>query len=149
MKVVLLSDVKGTGKKDQIVEVSDGFARNFLFPRKLAREASAAAIQDVARKQEQERRRKLEEAQKALEQAEEIKKLTVTVRAKCGEGERLVGSITAKEIADALKEQHGIDIDRRKIVLGEPIRKLGSLMVDVRISAEASAQMKVNVIKQD
>ena len=70
MKVVLLSDVKGTGKKDQIVEVSDGFARNFLFPRKLAREASAAAIQDVARKQEQERRRKLEEAQKALEQAE-------------------------------------------------------------------------------
>ncbi len=107
-------------------------------------------MRDLARKQEQERRRKLEEAQKALEQAEEIKKLTVTVRAKCGEGERLFGSITAKEIADALKEQHGtIDIDRRKIVLGEPIRKLGSLMVDVRISAEASAQMKVNVIEQD
>ncbi len=144
MKVILLQDVKGKGKKDQIVEVSDGYARNFLFPKKLAAEADAKAIGD-AKNKEAAAARKIElEKAAANELSEKLQGILVKLQSKAGADGRLYGSITSSDIADALKEQSGIEIDRRKIVLDKPIRTHGSYALDVKLYAGISG--KINVV---
>jgi large subunit ribosomal protein L9 len=147
MKVILNEDVKGKGKKGDIVNVSDGYARNFLFPKKLAREATAENLNAVKIKKEAEKHKKAVEKQNAADVAQKIMGLTVTVPAKMGESGRLFGAITAKEVAAALKEEHGIDIDKRKIVM-DHIKETGEYTVQVKVYAEISTGLKVIIVKE-
>jgi large subunit ribosomal protein L9 len=148
MKVILLQDVKGHGKKGDVVKASDGYARNYLFPRKLAIEATDKNLRDLKAKQAAENKRKQEEYQEAKKQAEALSKVEVVVKAKSGENGKLFGSITNKEIADTLKKDHKIDLDRKKIVLPEPIRSLGDFELEVKIYPEVAAKLKVKVIEE-
>ena len=138
MKVILNADVKGKGKKGEIVNVSDGYARNFLFPKKLATEATAANLNAAKIAEDAKKHRRDVEKQEAAE---------LTVKGKCGEGTRLFGSITSAEIAEAIKEAHGVEVDKKKIVLSEPIKELGSYTVQVKVYAEIAVSVKVNVVK--
>ena len=148
MKVILLQDVKGSGKKDQILEVSDGFARNYLFPRKLAREASAEALNAIEKAKGAAQHREDAKKAEAEQKARDLKGKLVTVNAKAGEGGRLYGSVTAQEIADALKQQHDIDIDKRKIELEEPVRTAGQTSFGVRLTASVTTRMLLNVVAE-
>ena len=145
MKVILLADVKGTGKKQDIVNVSDGYARNFLFPKKLAMEATPGAAKEIERKQAAERQREMERRQEAEKKAASLRGKVITVIAKCGAQGRLYGSITSAEVAVALKEQHGVDVDKRKIDLAETIRTVGESECVVKLYPEISAKMTVRV----
>ncbi len=145
MKVLLLADVKGQGKKDQIVEVSDGYARNFLFPKKLAVVADAKVMSETRSKEEAKQFKLKEEKAAAQALAEQIGKLTVTIKATSGADGRLYGSVTAKDIAEELLKQHKIDIDKRKLVLNENIKAYGSYFVDVKVYPEISAKLTVKV----
>jgi large subunit ribosomal protein L9 len=145
MKVILLEDVKGHGKKGQVVNASDGYARNYLLPNKLAIEATSQNLKALKTKQKAEESRKKAELEEAKKLAEAISKLTVTIKAKSGENGKLFGSVTNKEIADNLKSQHKIDIDRKKIVLSDPIRSLGRFQMEVKVYPEVSATLSVVV----
>ncbi len=145
MKVILQADVKGTGKKGQVYEVADGYARNFLFPKKLAIEATTGNIQDISHKKAVEDRRKVKEKEDALQLAGKLNALQIEVKTKTGEGGRLFGSVTSKEIADALKKQHGVEVDKRKLDLKEPIKALGSYEVHVKVHPEVIAKLQVHV----
>ena len=134
MKVILLKDVKGTGKKGEMKEVSDGYARNFLFPKKMAVQADSVAIKEL--------NEKYEEAVLLGKQMEEI---NIEIYSKAGEGGRLFGSITSKEIAEQLKKQKDIDVDKRKILLDEPIRSLGSTFVEIKIHQKVTTKIRVDV----
>jgi len=147
MKVILIEDVKGKGRKGDIVNVSDGYARNFLFPRKLAKEATAENLNAAKISREAEKHKKDVEKQTAADTAENIRGLIVTVHAKTGESGRLFGAITAKEVAAALKEEHGIDIDKRKFVL-DHIKETGEYVVQVKVYAEMSSDIKV-IVKEE
>lgn len=144
MKVILLADVKGKGKKGEIVNVNDGYARNFLFPKKLAQEANAAnlnvANQAIGAKQH----KVMVEKQQANELAKELKGKTVTVKAKTGENGKLFGAITSKEVSAALKEEYGKEIDKKKIVM-DNIKEMGEYEITVKLYAEISTTMKVIV----
>ena len=145
MKVILLADVKGTGKKQEIVNVSDGYARNFLFPKKLAMEATPGAAKEIERKQAAERQREMERRAAAEKKAASLRGKVIHVPAKCGAQGRLYGSVTGQEIADALRAQHGVEVDKRKIDLAEPIRTVGETEVQVKLYPEISAKMTVRV----
>ena len=145
MKVILQSDVKGTGKKGQILEVADGFARNFLFPKKLAIEATTGNIQDVSHKKEVEQRRKEKEKEDAIKLGVKLNALLIEVKTKTGEGGRLFGSVTSKEITEALKKQHGIEVDKRKLEIKDPIKTLGEFEVHVKVHPEVVAKLQVHV----
>ncbi len=145
MKVLLLADVKGQGKKDQIVEVSDGYARNFLFPKKLAVAADAKVMSEAKSRAESKEFRLKEEKAAAAALAEKLSALTVKITASSGGDGRLYGSITSKDIAEKLKEQHKIEIDKRKLVLSENIKAYGTYEVDVKVYPEISAKLKVTV----
>src|SRR5699024_261764 len=142
MKVIFIEDVKGKGKKGEVKKVSLGYARNYLFKNKLAIEATPGNLK--ALKKQQEKKQQKKEAQKE----EAVSKLTVEIKAKAGEGGRLFGSITNKQIADVLKKEHGYKIDRRKIELDQPIRSLGHTVVPVKLHPEVSGSVKVHVIEQ-
>jgi ribosomal protein L9 len=148
MKVILLQDVKGTGTKNQVLNVSDGFARNFLFPKKLAVEATDNAVKEIERKRAVEEKKEQERKEAALKKAAELRGKGITITAKCGDAGRLYGSITAQEIADALKNQHGIEVDKRKIELKDPIRQLGDVKVSVWIYSGITTEMTVSVVPQ-
>ena len=145
MKVLLLADVKGQGKKDQIVEVSDGYARNFLFPKKLAVAADNKVISEAKSKEESKQFRLKEEKAEAKALAEKLGKLTVKITASSGADSRLYGSVTTKDIAEALAKQHGIEIDKRKLSLSENIKTYGTYNVEVKVYPEISATLKVTV----
>jgi large subunit ribosomal protein L9 len=145
MKVLLLADVKGQGKKDQIVEVSDGYARNFLFPKKLAIVADAKAISETKSKEEAKQFKLKEEKAAAKALAEKLSTLTVRITATSGADGRLYGSVTSKDIAEKLKEQHKVDIDKRKLVLNESIKAYGTYEIEVKVYPEVSAKLKVAV----
>lgn len=145
MKVILQTDVKGTGKKGQVYDVADGYARNFLFPKKLAIEATEGNIQDISHKKAVEERRKLKEKEEAIALGNKISALQVEVKTKTGEGGRLFGSVTSKEIAEVLKKQHSLEVDKRKLELKEPIKALGSYEVSVKIHPEVTAKLQVHV----
>jgi large subunit ribosomal protein L9 len=145
MKVLLLADVKGQGKKDQIVEVSDGYARNFLFPKKLAVAADAKVMSEAKSKEEAKQFRLKEEKAAAKALAEKISALTVKITATSGADGRLYGSVTSKDIAEALSSQHKIDVDKKKLVLAENIKAYGTYNVEVKVYPEISATLKVAV----
>ena len=145
MKVILLADVKGVGKKQEIVNVSDGYARNFLFPRRLATDATPGAAKELEKKQAAERARDTERRMTAEKKAASLRGKVITVVAKCGSQGRLYGSVTGAEIAEALKNQHGVEVDKRKIDLAEPIRTVGETDVVVKLYPEISAKMIVRV----
>ena len=146
MKVILKEDLKGKGKKGDIVNVNDGYARNFLFPKNLAEEASSANLNAARIALDAQKHRKEMEKQEAQELGKKIEAMTLDVHVKCGERGRLFGSVTSKEIADALKEQHGVDVDKKKIVLPETIKELGAYTLIVKLYAEVQAKLKVNII---
>ena len=145
MKVILTKDVKAQGKKGDIIEVSDGYARNFLLPKGLAIIADAKAVNE-AKNKEASRLHKIEtERAAAAETAAKLEPLLVKIAAPSGADERLYGSITAKDIAEALKAQHGIEIDRRKMVLEHPIRSYGNYKVDAKLYTDVVAHINVLV----
>ena len=144
MKVILLADVKGQGKKNDVIEVSDGYAKNFLIPRKLAKVADAQSLNDV-KTQESARLYRIEtEKKEAQALAEKLKTLQVKIPASCGADGRLYGSVTSKDIAEALAAQFSITIDKRKLVLTDPIKAYGKYEVEAKLYPEVSG--KVNVL---
>ena len=148
MKVILQQDVKGQGKKGQLVEVSEGYGRNFLLPRKLAIEATTDAINTLNLK---EKARKAEEARQKAEAEEIAKKLKdcpVKLTAKAGNGGKLFGAVTTKEISEGLKKQHNIDIPKQKLVLDEPIKAFGTYQVKAKLGFEVSGTVKVAVSEE-
>jgi large subunit ribosomal protein L9 len=147
MKVILLADVKGVGKKGEVINASDGYARNFLFPRKLAQEATDASMNILNHQKEAERRKKLAEIEAAQKQAEELKGKVVKLMAKSGENGRLFGSITSKDVADALKAQYKVDIDKKKIVV-DAIRQLGTYEAEIKLYPEVSTKISVLIAEQ-
>ncbi len=144
MKIILNEDVKGQGKKGDVVNVSDGYARNFLFPKKLAKQATAENLNSVKFAKEAKQYKKDTEKKNAMDLAEKIKTLTVTVYAKTGGAGRLFGAVTAKEVAKALLDEHGIDIDKRKFVM-ENIKVIGEYSLHVKVYAEVVTKIKVIV----
>ena len=149
MKVILLSEVKGTGKKDQIVEVSDGYARNFLLPRKLAREATNEALNAIDTAKRAAKHRDDVKREQAEQKARELKGKVVVLRLRAGENGRLYGSVTNEQIADALREQHGVEVDKRKIELEEPVKAVGQVLATVRLAAGVSTRMIVNIVAEE
>ena len=147
MKVIFLTDVKGQGKKNQVLEVSDGYAKNFLIPRKLAKPADAQSLNDVKVKAEALEYRIATERKEAQALAARLKEIVVVIKAPGGNDNRLYGSVTAKDIADALKAAHGIDIDKRKISLSDPIKAYGNYQADVKLYTEVSGKITVRVEK--
>ena len=148
MKVVLLSDIKGTGKKGELVNVSDGYARNFLFPRKLAKEADAQALTEL-RNAEQSRLHKIAvETAQAEENKKKLEGQILNMTAKAGQGGRLFGSVTSKEIANEIKQRYGLDVDTRKIVLDSDIKAFGTYNCEVKLYTGISANIKVKVTEQ-
>ena len=145
MKVILQQDVKGQGKKGQIINASDGYAKNFLFPKGLAIEANNNNLKILNQKKAVEQAKKQKELQEAKELAKKISEAKVLIKAKAGEGDKIFGSITVKEIAEQLKEQNDIDIDKRKIILNEPIKALGIKTVEIKVYPEVIAKLTVNV----
>ena len=136
MKVILQQDVRDHGKKGQMVEVSDGYARNYLFPRKLAVPATADAVNTMKLKEKARLRQIEEEKARATENAKRLESLVVKISAKAGEGGRLFGSVTSKDVADAWKEQFGIDIEKSRIIIAEPIKAYGSYEVKCKFGYE-------------
>ncbi|MBP5624280.1 MAG: 50S ribosomal protein L9 [Lachnospiraceae bacterium] len=145
MKVILLQDVKSLGKKDQIVEVNDGYARNFILPKKLGVEASSGNLNTLKLQKANEAKVAAENLAKAKEFAEELSKLTVVVKMKAGEGGRAFGSVSSKEIAEEAKKQHGVELDKKKIVLPEAIKAFGAYEITVKLHPEVQAKLKVKV----
>ena len=145
MKVLLLQDVKGQGKKDQIIDVSDGYARNFLFPKKLAVVADNKAINEVKNKEASKQYKIETEKANARATAAKLSEVVVKISVNAGADGRLYGSITSKDIAEALAKQHGITIDKRKIVMPEPIKAYGTYNYDVRLYTEITGKVKVTV----
>ena len=147
MKVVLLQDVKGSGKKGELVEAADSYARNVLLRQKLAVEANGKTMNDLKLRKANDEKVAEENLEKAKELKELLEKSSVTVRAKTGEGDRLFGSISGKEIADAAKEQLGVELDRRKIVVDTPIKSIGTMEVAVKLHPQVKAALTVKVEK--
>lgn len=141
MKVILLKDVKGTGKREQVLEVSDGYARNFLLPRKLAVQASANAINTIQNAKSAEEHRQAQQRAATLELAQQMKDKEVRLKAKVGANGRLFGSITGEAIAEAIKQQLGVEVDKRKIETGEPIKQAGRFELTVRLGPNITARM--------
>ena len=147
MKVILLQDVKQIGKKGDVIEASDGYARNFLFPRKLAQEANDSNMHILNNKKENERKQKLAQLEAAQKLAGELKGKEITVKAKAGESGKLFGAITSKDVAELIKEQYKIEIDKKKIVM-DTIKLAGGYEIDVKIYPEVSTKMKVIIVPQ-
>jgi len=148
MIVILLKDLKGTGKAGDVVKVSDGYARNLLIPKGVAREATEGNVRSLEKQKALAAQKEEENRSKAMEAAERINTLTVQIVTKGGEGGRLFGSITSKDIADALKEQHQIEVDKKKIVLDSPIKVAGETDVLVKVYPEISGKLHVVVSVQ-
>ena len=147
MKVILQQDVKGQGKKGQLIEASDGYARNFLLPRKLAVLATPEAMNTMQQQEKAKRAQEAAERAAALEIAEKLKECNVKIAAKAGQGGRLFGSVTSKEISDALKAQFGMDIAKTKIVLPDPIKAFGGYQVKCKLGYEVSGIINVTVVE--
>ena len=145
MKVILLQDVKGKGKKGQMVEVSDGYARNYMLPRKIAIEATPDAVNTMKMNDKATQERIAREKAEAMEISKTLRGLTVVVKAKGGGAGRLFGSITNQEIADSLKAQSGITLDKRKIVIADTIKTVGTYTVTCKLSYEISAPLTVKI----
>ena len=145
MKVILQQDVKGHGKKGQMVEVSDGYGRNYLLPRKLAIEATAENVNTMKMQDKAKKAKEAEEKAQAQATAEKLKNSPVKISAKAGQGGRLFGAITSKEISEELKKQHGLDVNKSKIVQSDPIKAFGSYEVKCKLGYEVTGTIYVLV----
>ena len=145
MKVILQQDVKGQGKKGQLIEASDGYARNFLLPRKLAVPATAENLNTMKQQEKAKRAQEAAERAEALELSEKLKSCMVKIPAKAGTGGRLFGSVTSKEVSEALKAQFGIDIAKTKIVLPDPIKAFGGYQLKCKLGYEITGTVNVMV----
>ncbi|MGI6229000.1 MAG: 50S ribosomal protein L9 [Christensenellales bacterium] len=145
MKVILLEDVKGLGKRGELVEASDGYARNFLIKKKLARAADAAAVNEIKQKAEAEAERKRRELEAAKNMAEELKTKSVTVAVRCGDG-KIYGSVTNADVAEGLAAM-GYNVDKKKIIIKEGIKELGVYTAEIKLYPELSATITINVVK--
>ena len=145
MKVILLQDIRGKGKKGQMIEASDGYARNYLLPRKMAVEATADNVNTMKMNDKAKAEQMAREKAQAQEFAEKLKDITVELKAKSGNGGRLFGSITSQEVADALKQQSGIAIHKKKIVQDEPIKSFGTFSLKAKLGYEIVATITVHV----
>lgn len=148
MKVILLDNIKGVGKKDEIINASDGYARNFLLPKKLAVEANSANMSKLKAKQDSNQYRKNVEKEDAQKVAEKLKGILLKISVKAGEKGKIFGSITSKEIAENLKTQYQIEVDKKKIELKEPIKTLGSFTVQIRLYEGVIGNLKLQMISQ-
>ena len=148
MKVILLADVKGQGKKDQLVEVSDGYARNFLLPRKLAKPADNQAVTELKNKQAAAQHKIDTDRANAKEIAEKLTTFQLLFRVGASEDGRLYGAITSKDIAEKLAADHGITVDKRKISMAEPIKTYGSYEVDVRLYTDVAGKIRLIVTQK-
>jgi large subunit ribosomal protein L9 len=145
MKVVLTQDVKGQGKKGQVINVSDGYARNFLFPKGLATEASASTMNDLKNKEASKQYKIATEKAAAEELAKKMAEINLEIKIACGADGRLYGSVTSKEISEKLQEVYKISIDKRKIMLDRPIKEYGTTQLDVKLYTEVIGKLKVTV----
>jgi len=145
MKVILQQDVKGQGKKGDLINASDGYARNFLLPKGLAIEANESNMNLLNQKKQADKNRKDREIASAKELVQNLSKLTVVLKVKSGESGKLFGSITSKDVAEGLKKQHNIDLDKRKIVMDEAIKSIGVIEFDVKVYDGISGKLKVRV----
>ena len=145
MKVILLQDVKGKGKKGQLLEVSDGYARNFMLPRKLAMEATPDAINTMRMNDKAAQERIAREKAEAMEISRKLRELTLVVKAKGGGNGRLFGSVTNQELADSLAQASGIKLDKRKIVISDAIKNVGTYTVTCKLGYEISAPLTVKI----
>jgi len=147
MKVILLKDIKGTGKKGEIINASDGHARNYLIPRGLAKEATDGSVRELEHQNANKVKKEEQAFMDAKALAEEINKFEVTFKTKAGDGCRLFGSITNKDVSDKIKEVYKMEIDKKKIVMDQPIRTLGTTNVQIKVYPKVSAQIKVHVVE--
>ena len=145
MKVILLQDVKGKGKKGQMIEVSDGYARNFMLPKKMAIEATTDAINTMRMNDKATQERIAKEKAEALALSKQLREMTVVVTAKGGGAGKLFGSVTSQEIVDALKAKTGISLDKRKIVVADPIKNVGTYTVTCKLGYEITAPLTVKI----
>lgn len=145
MKVILLKDIKGVGKAGEVAKVSDGYARNLLIPKGMVKEATESSLRELERQNAANAAKKVQEYDAAKILAQKIDTLEVKLVTKGGEGGRLFGSVTAKDIADALMQQHGIELDKRKFVLDNPIKQTGDHIVEIKIYQDVTAKLRVMV----
>jgi large subunit ribosomal protein L9 len=148
MQIILTQDVKALGKKGEMVNVSDGYARNFILPKKLGVEANAKNLNDLKLQKAAEEKRQKEILEEAKVLGKDIESKTLEVRIKTGEGGRTFGSISSKEIAQELKTQYGLDIDKKKLQVNDPIKTLGTHTVPVKLHPQVTAELKVKVVEQ-
>ena len=148
MKVILLDNIKGVGKKDQIINASDGYARNFLFPKNLAVEANKENLTKLQAKQSSKQFKKDTEKEEALKISEKLKKITLKIEVKAGENGKIFGGITAKEIAEALKSNYQIEVDKKKIMLEENIKTLGTTNVTIKLFEGVMGTVKVQAVSK-
>ena len=146
MKVILLENIKGVGKKDEIINANDGYARNFLFPKKLAVEASKGNLANLKSKQDSNKFKRDTEKAEAEEIAKKLDKISLKIKVKAGENGKIFGGVTAKEISEHLKSAHSLDIDKKKIALKETIKTIGTTTVDVKLFEGVVAKLKVSTI---
>lgn len=146
MKVILLDNIKGVGKKDEVINASDGYARNFLFPKKLALEATKDNLVKLKAKQDSDQHKKDLEKAKAIEIANKLKEIVLKIEVKAGDNGKIFGGVTSKEISENLKTQYNIDVDKKKIVLKETIKVLGTVNVDIKLYEGVLATLKVNTV---
>ena len=147
MKVILLEDVKSVGKKGELVNASDGYAKNFLFPKKLAVEATKSNLNDFELKQKAEAKRKKEELEQAQNTAKELENKTVTVKVKTGENGKLFGSVTNKEVAEEIVKQTGMEIDKKKVSIGDPIKMVGERTDVIKLHPKVSAEITIKIVE--
>ena len=149
MKVILTQDVKAQGKKGQLIEVSDGYARNFLFPKKLAIEANAQAMNELKNRESSEKHRIEVETAQAKETAEKLSKIKLVIKTSCADDGRLYGAITSKDLSEELKKTSGLLIDKRKINLDKPIKTCGDYVIDVKLYPEIVGRLAVSISKDE
>ena len=148
MKVILIEDIKGKGKKDQVLEVSDGYARNYLFKNKLAIEATTQAMNDLVGKKDSKKHKYEVEKSAALKIAKQLESATVVIHHESSKENKLYGAVTTKEIVEHLKQEHCIDIDKKKIILDAPIKTFGTYKLKVKLFTDVSAVVTVHVVKK-
>lgn len=146
MKVILLDNIKGVGKKDEVINASDGYARNFLFPKKLALEATKDNLVKLKAKQDSNQHKKDLEKAKAIEIADKLKDIVLKIEVKAGDNGKIFGGVTSKEISENLKSQYNIEVDKKKIVLKETIKVLGTVSVDIKLYEGVLATLKVSTV---
>ena len=148
MKVILLADIKGVGKKDQVINASDGYARNFLFPKNLAVEANAENMSKLKAKQDSNAFKKSQEKEEAQKIADKLSKILMKVQVKAGENGKIFGGVTSKEIAENLEKQYNIKVDKKKIDLKETIKTLGMFTIEIKLYEGVVGKLKIDVISK-